>query len=239
MENNEVSKIYSVGVWNNDLESFKPYLKDTIIPKQFKNVGVLTNPRSGAQISHHHYLKHEILNTLLSDSKYLIIKEPICLMKGFVWGIYGYFLPQGDYVAHIENLKKIFWWNYIYNICIIGQIKPIKYDEEPFMPIYNSPTGAITFSELFLSMQFARVSWVTVLAYIGMFWFSIVKGIEIWKTRQHLANDNKILIFLFFNFGFYFLIYSILGSFENNRLRFELIGLEAIIIGLLFKKNIT
>ncbi len=236
IEENKVSKFYSVGIWNDDMNAFKPYLKDTIVPEKFATVGVLNNPRSGAQISHHHYFKHEILNSLFKDAKYLIFQEPICIVKGFVWGMYVYFMPQGDYVAQNGNLKKIYWWNRIYNIYLTGQLDPIRKNEDLKIPMFSSVDGRNSFSELFDSMDIGKISWFILFIYFGFAWFLVIKIKAIWITKQLLTHENIVLIFIFLNFGFLFFLYTILGSFENNRLRFEIIGLEGILAGLFLNK---
>ncbi|TAG51792.1 MAG: hypothetical protein EAZ27_13140 [Cytophagales bacterium] len=228
----KVSKFYEIGVWNNDLENFKPYLKTKEIPEKFKNIGVLNYPTSGTQISHHHFYKHEILSELYQDGKYLIFEEPICLLKSFVWGVYVYFMPQGDYVAHIGNLQRIYWWNRIYNIFITGQLDPYRKDESAFIPMYNSPNGEVTIKEMFTSMNFGKISWFAFLSHILIIIFFINFVTKLIKQKLILSDCDKTLFLVFIFWAYSAALYLILGSFENNRLRFELIALEVVLVGL-------
>lgn len=63
-------------------------------------------------------------------------------------------------------------------------------------------------------------------------------SLKSWK----LTKQDKTVLFIYLLFTYTAALYLVLGSFENNRLRFEIIGLEVVLVvlviyNLLFKYN--
>jgi hypothetical protein len=218
------SEIYKLSAWNDQLSNYKHFIKDTIIPIKFKDVEVLNFERSGQQISHRHYYKHEILDSLKQDAVKLIFNEPIILIKGFVFGLGCYFWAQGDYVAHVRNSQKLGWYNYFFHQILMLQYYPIQKDESiATIQLIESPDRENTFEQIFKSINYKRISWTIVLLYL--FIFLIFFYLILFKIKN---IPQGIFIGLIF-FLYLFIAYSIFGLYENNRLRYELISLEFLL----------
>jgi hypothetical protein len=233
ISDHKVSPLFNYGLWSDNVDDFKPYLSDTAIPDKFKDISVLNDKRSNNTKSSHHFYMIEVQKKIGADSKKVIFESPITMLKVFVYGLYVYFYPTGDYVLNNPNLGHNITFNKLYNRVILWQLSPPGPKECFSFPVPEKATDKLLFKDLFASMKFEKVSFSTILLYIILLIWGLRFVIVSTFNKVELSTMDKVKFFTLIQMGYIFALYTTFTTMENNRLRNESMTLGIILIGII------